>query len=84
MLIDALVILTSKPTEDEIMILTKSLEYHVPTIDNLEKRVGDSPGDEEVTRDVGSVTESKLKGEHFRTDILMAMDFRVTRLMIIV
>jgi len=83
-LIHALVILKSKPTEDEIMILTKSLEYHASTIDNLKKRVTDSLGDQEVTGNVGSVMGLKLKGEHLGTAIFVAMDIRVTRLMIIV
>jgi hypothetical protein len=84
MLIDALVILTSKRAEDQIMILTKSLEYHDSAIDNLEKRVKDSPGGKELTDDVGRVRWFKLKGGHFRICILMARDFRITKLMITV
>jgi hypothetical protein len=84
MLIHALVILTSEPAEDRIMILAKSLEYHDSAIDNLQRRVKDSLGSKELTEDVGRVRWFKLKGEHLRTSILMARYFRVTKLMITV
>ena len=84
MLIHATVMLTSRATEDQSVILTKSLEYHVPTIDNIEKSAKNAVENKKPAEEVGRVRGPRLRSEQLRTHVSAVIDFCISRLRVIV
>jgi hypothetical protein len=83
MLIHAPVIITSGLPRNQIMIFTKTLKDHVPTIDNTKKSTKDALGNKEPAEKAGRLRGLKLGSEHAGTRIPTVIDFPGDRLMAI-
>jgi hypothetical protein len=71
-------------TEDQIMILTRSFEDHVQTIDNSETGAKGAPGNKKPAEEARCFGGLKLRGEHVRARILTVIYLSSDRLMAIV